>query len=89
VRARNAPGAVASLVCGIVGVCLLPAFSGGIVSVLLGATAIASALHARTMIDRSPTHRFTGQGMATAGLVLGIIDVTVGAAVFLFLLFLL
>jgi hypothetical protein len=55
-------GAVAALVCGIVGVlCFIPA----IVAIVLGATA-------RGRIDRS-NGQLRGRGMATAGMVLGIV----------------
>jgi hypothetical protein len=60
----NAPGAVASLVCGILGF-----FICGLV---LGIIAITKAQEAKRAIGSDP--RYTGGGMATAGMVLGIID---------------
>jgi hypothetical protein len=61
---QAAPGATASLVCGIIGL-----FICGIV---LGIIAIVKANEAKRAIAADP--RYTGGGMATAGLVLGIID---------------
>lgn len=60
----NAPGAVAALVCGIIGffVCGL----------ILGIVAISKANAAKRAIEADPT--LGGGGMATAGLVLGILD---------------
>jgi len=60
----NAPGAVASLVCGILGF-----FICGLV---LGIIAITKAQAAKRAIASDP--RYTGGGMATAGMVLGVID---------------
>lgn len=60
----NAPGAVASLVCGILGL-----FICGLV---LGIIAITKAQEAKRAIASDP--RYSGGGMATAGMVLGIID---------------
>ncbi|MHC4493518.1 MAG: DUF4190 domain-containing protein, partial [Planctomycetota bacterium] len=60
----NAPGAVASLVCGILGF-----FICGLV---LGIIAITKAQEAKRAIASDP--RYTGAGMATAGMVLGVID---------------
>jgi len=61
----NAPGAVASLVLGIVGLFIC--------GFILGAIAIAKSSTAKQNIAMDP--RYTGGGMATAGLVLGIIDI--------------
>ena len=60
----NAPGAVASLVCGILGF-----FICGLV---LGIIAITKAQEAKKAIASDPS--YTGGGMATAGMVLGVID---------------
>ena len=60
----NAPGAVASLVCGIIGLLIC--------GVVFGPIAIAQGTQARRAVATDPT--LTGGGMATAGLVLGIID---------------
>jgi hypothetical protein len=55
-------GAIAALVCGLVGLlCFIPA----VVAIVLGASA-------RGRIDRS-NGQLTGRGMATAGMVLGIV----------------
>ena len=56
----------ASLICGIVGIF----FCG----VILGPVAIVLALNAKREIRESPG-RYTGEGLATAGLVLGIVAV--------------
>jgi hypothetical protein len=60
----NAPGAVASLVLGIIGM-----FCAGLI---LGIIAIVKARGAKAKIAANPT-MYGGGGMATAGLVLGII----------------
>ena len=60
----NAPGAVASLVLGIVGL-----FCFGII---MGPLAIVFGVKARREVAMNPT--YTGGGLATAGLVMGIID---------------
>lgn len=65
---ESAPGAAASMVCGIVGVF--------VVGLILCIIAIALAAKARRYIAADP-QRYGGKGMATTGLVLGIIDVCV------------
>jgi len=60
----NAPGAVASLVCGILGFFIC--------GLILGIIAITKAQEAKRAIASDP--RYAGGGMATAGMVLGIID---------------
>jgi hypothetical protein len=65
---ENAPGAVASLVCGIIGLFIF--------GIILGIVAIVNANKAKRMIGTDP--RYGGGGMATAGLVLGIIAVAAG-----------
>jgi hypothetical protein len=60
---ENAPGAVASLVCGIIGLFLF--------GIVLGIVAIVNANKAKRLIASDP--RYGGGGMATAGLILGII----------------
>jgi hypothetical protein len=67
----NAPGAVASLVLGIIGL----VFCG----VVLGPLAIWQASTARSTISRDPM--YGGGGMAIAGLVLGIIALIMGVFV--------
>jgi hypothetical protein len=64
----TAPGAAASLILGLVG---LP-FCG----VVLGPIAIITASSAKGHIRRNP-QVFTGDGMATAGMILGIVDIIV------------
>ena len=59
----TAPGAVSSLVCGIIGVLIC--------QIVLGPIAIAQAVGAKKRIKADP--RYTGEGMATAGFVLGIV----------------
>jgi hypothetical protein len=74
---RNAPYAVAALVCGIVGILCA--------GIILGIIAIVCAVNAKNAIRRNPG-MYTGEGMATAGLVLGIIDIIgaiIGLLVFL------
>ena len=60
----RAPGAVASLVCGIIGLFLF--------GVILGIIAISMSMKAKRAIAADPM--YGGGGLATAGLVLGIID---------------
>lgn len=62
----NHPRAIASLVCAIVGF-----FFFGI---LLGVIAVVLAYQARSLIRTDPL-RFRGDGLARAGLVLGIVDI--------------
>ncbi len=62
---KNAPGAVASLVWGIIGF-FLCGLIGGIIS-------ISEASKAKKLIRDQP-EKYTGEGLATAGLVIGIID---------------
>ena len=68
----NAPGAVSSLVFGIIGL-----FFCGIV---LGPIAISKSNQAKRDIAANPT--YGGGGLATAGMVMGIIDI-IGWAIFL------
>ncbi|MBE0414948.1 MAG: DUF4190 domain-containing protein [Dehalococcoidia bacterium] len=64
-RARTTPGrAIASLVCAIVGFFIL--------GIVLGPIAIALGVGARRKIRENP--ELGGEGIATAGLVIGIID---------------
>jgi hypothetical protein len=67
---KEAPGARGSLILGIVGLILGPLM---LIGFLLGPIAIVMALSARRSIRKEP--RLEGQGMATAGLVLGIITI--------------
>lgn len=60
----NAPGAVSSLVCGIIGLVVC--------GIVLGPIAISSANKAKNAISSDPS--LGGEGLATAGKVLGIID---------------
>lgn len=62
----QAPGATSALVCGILGF-----FCAGII---LGPIAIAQGRSALRQIDQAP-QRYTGRGVAQAGLVMGWIDV--------------
>jgi len=61
---ENAPGAVASLVCAIIGYFFL--------GIILGPIAIALATGARRRIRENP--ELGGNGLAIAGLVIGIVD---------------
>jgi hypothetical protein len=65
----NAPGSVASLVYGIIG--LFPC-----TAVVFGVLALVKSREAKSAILFNP--RYDGNGMATAGMVLGIIDLIVG-----------
>lgn len=60
--------AVAAMVCGIVGLLILP--------IWLGITALCLAIAAKNRLKVFPGEK--GKGMATAGLVLGIIDIAWG-----------
>ncbi|HET6429401.1 MAG TPA: DUF4190 domain-containing protein, partial [Phycisphaerae bacterium] len=66
---QNAPGAVPSMVLGIIGVPCC--------GIILGPIAIVLATSARKHIRNNPG-RYGGAGMATAGLVLGIIGTIIG-----------
>jgi hypothetical protein len=65
---RNDGKAIGALVCGILGLVVF--------GVVLGAVAIGLGVSAQRNIRRNPLV-VKGQGMATAGLVLGIVDVVV------------
>ena len=67
----TAPGATASVVCGVIGF-----FVAGLI---LGCAAIGQASAAKKLIEEHPD-QYTGGGMATTGMVLGVIDL-IGAAV--------
>jgi hypothetical protein len=69
----NAPGAVASLVLGIIGI----VFCG----IVLGPLAIWQSSSARKAINSDPT--YGGGGMATAGMVLGIIALLINLVGFM------
>jgi ABC-type phosphate transport system permease subunit len=62
----TAPGATASVVCGILGFFIF--------GFILGPVAIGKANAARKQIAAHPD-RYTGEGLATAGTVLGVIDI--------------
>lgn len=70
---ENAPGAVGSLVYGIVGL-----FVCGLI---FGIVAILKANNARTLIAGNP--RYRGSGLAIAGLVMGIIDLVAWSIILL------
>ena len=61
----NAPGAVQALVYGLVGLVLC--------GIICGPVAISKANQAKREIASNPT--YTGEGLATAGMVLGVIDI--------------
>jgi hypothetical protein len=71
---ENAPGAVGSLVCGILSI-----FCCGII---FGTIAIALANQTRSAVALNPG-LYTGEGMATAGRILGIIGLVLSAIVIL------
>ncbi len=70
----NAPGAVAGMVCGIIGVALM---CSCVVSLVLGIVAISQSKKAKAAIAMYPGS-YGGAGMATAGHVLGIIAIILG-----------
>lgn len=76
----SAPGAVASLVCGIVGVVF------GCVGLILGIIAIKQSKKAKALIASCPG-TYGGGGVATAGLILGIIATVWGALGMAYMLF--
>ena len=82
----NASGTVPSLVCGIIATALGCFCIGTIVSLVLGMLAIAAGKSARGDIAASP-QSYGGRGMATAGLVLGIIGLCLGVLDFVYLVF--
>jgi hypothetical protein len=63
----NAPGAVSSLVCGIIGLVFC--------QIILGPVAIIQANSAKRAMAADPT--LGGEGLATAGMVMGIVDLVV------------
>ncbi len=69
----NHPRAIASLVCGIIGIVVLP--------MILGIVAIILGYRARNEIRAQP-EKYKGDGMALSGLVLGGLDL-VGAVLLL------
>ena len=73
----NAPGAVGGMVCGIIAAALGIMCIGTIFCVVLGIVAIFQAKSARQQIAANPLV-YGGRGMATAGLVLGIIGLCLG-----------
>ena len=81
----NAPGAAAGMVCGIVGTALACICVGSIVSIILGIVAIQQSRKARDLIAMNPLS-YGGRGMATAGLVLGIISICLGVISTIYLL---
>ncbi len=71
---KNAPGATSSLVCGILGFFIC--------GPIFGIVAISSANKAKKLILQQP-EVYTGDGLATAGLVVGIIDLVAWGLVLL------
>jgi len=69
----NAPGATTSLVCGIIGLLVC--------GIILGPLAISNSNKAKSAIAMDPT--LGGEGLATAGMVLGVIDIIGWAIVLL------
>lgn len=68
----NHPRAIASLVCAIVGLMFF--------GILLGIVAIVLGYQARNAIRMDPL-RFKGDGLARAGVILGIVDVVAYVAI--------
>jgi DNA-directed RNA polymerase subunit RPC12/RpoP len=81
VKGATAPYAVAALTAGIISLACILGFvtfpMAGIIGILAGPAAVILALSSKGMIQRNPS-RYTGDGMATAGLVLGIIGLALG-----------
>ena len=61
----TAPGAVAAVVCGVIGL-----FVAGLI---FGCIAIGKASAAKKLVEEHPD-QYTGGGLATTGMVLGVID---------------
>ncbi|MFZ1933145.1 MAG: DUF4190 domain-containing protein [Thermoguttaceae bacterium] len=81
----NAPGALPSLICGLIGAVVLP---GGLccglfslASLVLGIVALVLGLKAKSKIARNPG-MYGGKGMATAGFILGIVG-TIGGLIWI------
>ena len=81
----NAPGAVASMVCGITGV-VSGAFCCCVAGIVLGIIAILQRKKALDWIEQDPG-KYGGQGLCTAGYVLGIISIVLGLLSTLYWLF--
>ncbi|NBB95418.1 MAG: DUF4339 domain-containing protein [Planctomycetes bacterium] len=77
---EQAPGAVVALVCGIAGLMF------GCVGVVLGVIAIKQARKGMDCIRQTPG-RYTGEGMCTAGRILGIIATVLGSLWLVYVLF--
>jgi hypothetical protein len=80
VAQENAPGAVASMVCGIVG-CMVPC-----TGLILGIIALNNYKKAMASIHRFP-QKYGGEGLCTAGKVTGIIAIVMGSFFVLYFLF--
>jgi len=74
---KNAPGALASLVCGIISVVL---FWVPVVGLVLGIVALVLSRKAKKKVTSAP-ETLGGGGLATGGLVCGIVG-TVGSAIY-------
>jgi hypothetical protein len=76
----NAPGAVSSMVCGIVGTvlslpcCGLLSFITALAGLPLGIVALVQAKKAKALLAANPD-MYGGQGMVTAGYILGIVAI--------------
>lgn len=71
-RRETAPGAVVALICGILGLTF------GCAGLILGLIAITQARKGRDLIRQNPG-RYDGEGLCTAGRVLGIISIIIGS----------
>ena len=76
----NAPGGVASMVLGITSVCF------GAFGLVLGIIALRHSKEARRTIARHPGE-YSGDGLATAGKVMGIIGIVLGSFFVVYLIF--
>lgn len=72
----TAPGATASVVCGVCGLILF--------GLILGGVAISKAAAAKKLIEDHPD-QYDGGGLASVGMVLGVLDI-IGAVVALFVI---
>ena len=79
---RTANGAIASMVCGIVGIILswIP-----IIPIILGIIAIVLSTKARNSIIQ--TNNLSGEGLAITGLILGILQIVINVLIIILCIF--
>jgi hypothetical protein len=84
---KNNGKAIASLICGIIGLVLI-FFTGGSCSLagfILGIVAIILGIKAKKEIKANPT-AFTGAGFATGGTIMGVVALILGILGFLLII---